>query len=155
MTLAKSNEEAALQRALSGQREHIFEALQGLDEGDLRRPVLPSHWTCLGLVNHLSLDVERFWFQAVVAGEQRAIEDVLGSSANAWDVGVRESTETVLESYKRNIGLADAIITARPSTSHPPGGQISSAPGASIASERSSSRCYRDRHPRRPARCGA
>jgi hypothetical protein len=53
---------------------------------DLRRHVLPSRWTCLGLVNHLSLDVERFWFQAVIAGEAIAVEDVLGSSGNAWDL---------------------------------------------------------------------
>jgi len=105
-----SNEYQVLLRYLKGQRERIFEALEGLDLDDLRRQVLPSHWTCLGLVNHLSLDVERFWFQAVIAGEEAAVEDVLSSSDNAWDVGIEDSAEAVLEGYRHNIERADAII---------------------------------------------
>jgi uncharacterized damage-inducible protein DinB len=104
------NEQQVLLRYLKGQRERIFEALEGLDVDDLRRQVLPSHWTCVGLVNHLSLDVERFWFQAVVAGDRAAVDDVLGSSDNAWDVGIEDSVEAVLEGYRRNIERADAII---------------------------------------------
>ena len=76
------------------------------------RQVLPSHWTCVGLVNHLSLDVERFWFQAVIAGDQAAVEDVLGSSGNALDVGIEEPVEAVLDGYRRNIERADAIIAS-------------------------------------------
>ncbi|WP_373314677.1 mycothiol transferase [Streptomyces longispororuber] len=45
----------------------------------MRRPVLPSGWTCLGLVHHLALDDEKFWFRAVAAGEQAAIEEILGA----------------------------------------------------------------------------
>ncbi len=107
-----SNEQRALLRALNDQREHIFEALDGLGVDDLRRQVLPSRWTCLGLVNHLSLDVERFWFQAVIAGEQTAIEDVLGSSGNAWDVGIEDSADTVLQGYRHNTERSNAIIAA-------------------------------------------
>ncbi len=110
MPSATSNERQVLLRYLKGQRERIFEAMEGLDVDDLRRQVLPSHWTCLGLVNHLSLDVERFWFQAVIAGDQTAVEDVLGSAGNAWDVGIEDSADAVLEGYRRNIERADAII---------------------------------------------
>jgi uncharacterized damage-inducible protein DinB len=112
MASATSNEHDALLRALNGQREHVFEALEGLDVDDLRRQVLPSRWTCLGLVHHLSLDVERFWFQAVIAGDHAAVEDVLGSSTNAWDVGIEDSAEAILEEYRRNIEHADAIAAA-------------------------------------------
>lgn len=63
-----SAEEQVLAGALNRQREHILEAVQDLRADDLRRPVLPLGWSCIGLVNHLSLDVERFWFQAVIAG---------------------------------------------------------------------------------------
>jgi len=110
MPSAPSNEEQVLIRYLEGEREHIFEALEGLDVGDLRRKVLPSQWTCLGLVNHLSLDVERFWFQAVIAGDWAAIGDVLGSSNNAWEVDVEESADAVLQGYRHNIECADAIM---------------------------------------------
>ncbi len=92
-------------------REHIFEALNDLDDASLRRQVLPSGWTCLGLVSHLSLDVERFWFQAVIAGEEAAIADILGSSSNAWEVSDNESAEAVLERYRRNIDRSDLITS--------------------------------------------
>jgi uncharacterized damage-inducible protein DinB len=95
---------------LNGEREHIFDALEGLAVDDLRRRVLPSRWTCLGLVNHLSLDVERFWFQAVIAGDLPAVDDVLGASGNAWEVGIEETPDEVLQAYRRNIERADAII---------------------------------------------
>lgn len=58
----------ALVDALTAPRRHVLLALDGLADEQLRRPVLPSGWTCLGLVRHLALDVERFWFRAVVAG---------------------------------------------------------------------------------------
>src|SRR5258708_38188314 len=64
-----STEGNALLESLTGQRRHVLGILEGLSEEDLRRPVLPSGWTCLGLVHHLALDVERFWFRAVMAGE--------------------------------------------------------------------------------------
>jgi hypothetical protein len=35
----------------------------------LHREVLPSGWTCAGMVRHLALHVERFWFREIVAGE--------------------------------------------------------------------------------------
>jgi Protein of unknown function (DUF664) len=110
MPSATSKEHEALLRALTGEREHILAALEGLGVEDLRRPVLPSRWTCVGLVNHLSLDVERFWFQAVIAGDQTAVGDVLGSSGNAWDVAIDDSAEAVLQGYRSNIERADAII---------------------------------------------
>ena len=48
---------------LRSQRRHVLGILEGLDEEALRRPVLPSGWSCLGLVRHLALDDERFWFR--------------------------------------------------------------------------------------------
>jgi uncharacterized damage-inducible protein DinB len=110
MAQATSNELPVLLRYLTGEREHILKSLEDLDADELRRPVLPSAWTFLGLVNHLSLDVERFWFQAVTAGETAAIENVLGSSDNAWKVGIEDSAEAVLEGYRRNCRRADEII---------------------------------------------
>jgi uncharacterized damage-inducible protein DinB len=114
MPSAISEEERVLSGALSRQREHVFEAIEGLDARDLRRQVLPSGWTCLGLINHLSFDVEHFWFQAVIAGEEGAVEDVVTSSGNAWDLSASESAEAVLQRYRADIERADAIIANRP-----------------------------------------
>jgi len=65
---AMIEESRALLSSLSDQRDHVLGILEGLSEEALRRPVLPSGWTCLGLVRHLTIDVERFWFRSIVAG---------------------------------------------------------------------------------------
>jgi len=56
--------------SLNAQRDHVLGILEGLSEEALRRPVLPSGWTCLGLVRHLAIDVERFWFASIIAGKR-------------------------------------------------------------------------------------
>ena len=75
----------------------------------MRRPVLPTGWTCAGLVQHLALDVERFWFRRVMAGEQ-VEPDEFGD--DGWQVHPEVSVAAVLDLYRREIALADKIITA-------------------------------------------
>ncbi|MEW2573469.1 DinB family protein [Streptomyces sp. NPDC047070] len=101
----------ALLRVLDGQRRHVLGILDGLDAKDLRRPVLPSGWHCLGLVQHLALDVERFWFRAVVAGDEEVIHG-LTSGDEAWKVAPEVPAIDVLDRYRREAELADAVITA-------------------------------------------
>ncbi|MGI8668028.1 MAG: DinB family protein [Jatrophihabitans sp.] len=104
-----TTEIGALLAALNSQRRHVLGILDGLDEQALRRPVLPSGWSCLGLVRHLALDVERFWFRAVVAGEPVELE----SGDGAWQVGAELSADAVFELYRQEAELADAIVAAR------------------------------------------
>ncbi len=77
-----TKESQALFSCLADQRNHVLGILEGLSDEDLQRPLLPSHWTCAGLVHHLAIDVERFWFRAVVAGEPMPDDD----PDNAWQV---------------------------------------------------------------------
>jgi hypothetical protein len=98
----------ALLGALNQQREHVPGILDGLPEPALRRPVLPSGWTCLGLVRHLALDVERFWFRGVAVGEP------VDQPAGAWQVPPGETASVVLDLYRREIALADAVIAVTP-----------------------------------------
>ncbi|MEW2624991.1 DinB family protein [Streptomyces sp. NPDC048106] len=109
----QSSETRALLRSLDGQRRHVLGILDGLDATDLRRPVLPSGWHCLGLVQHLALDVERFWFRAVVAGDEAVIRG-LTSGDEAWQVAPDVPAADVLDRYRQEAALADAVITATP-----------------------------------------
>src|SRR5260370_2246189 len=95
--------------SLAAQRRHVLGILEGLCEQDLGRPILPSQWSCAGLVHHLAIDVERFWFRAVVAGEQLPDDDW---PDNAWQVPADLTAAAVLDLYRREIELADAIIAA-------------------------------------------
>jgi uncharacterized damage-inducible protein DinB len=112
-----TDDKAMLLDHLNGQRRHVLGILEGLSEEDLRRAVVPSGWTCLGLVYHLALDVERFWFRAVVAGEQtiiQAVLDGLEKTGDAWEDPPDVPAEEIFTLYRQDIERADAIITATP-----------------------------------------
>ncbi|WUH92223.1 DinB family protein [Streptomyces sp. NBC_00433] len=109
---------ATLLDCLTGQRRHVLGILDGLGEADLRRPVLPSGWSCLGLVRHLALDVERFWFGAVLAGDPAVIA-ALDEEPNAWLLDPEVPAAAILDLYRRETSLADAIITATPPDTAP------------------------------------
>ncbi|MFF0681206.1 DinB family protein [Streptomyces tendae] len=111
MTTAPSPETRALLSFLHGQRRHVLGILDGLDPDALRRPVLPSGWNCLSLVQHLTLDVERFWFRAVVVGDEEVIES-LGDDGDAWEVGPEVQAGEILGRYRAEAAHADTVISA-------------------------------------------
>ena len=106
-----ASERASLLSGLTGQREHVLAQLAGLTDEQLRRPVLPSGWSCLGLVRHLTLSDERYWFEVVVAGGPL---DFWPEGENGdWQVGPQEPSEQVIAAYRAAITRADKIITSR------------------------------------------
>lgn len=111
MTAADAAERDLLLRRLDGQRRHVLEQLDGLSDEQLRRPVLPSGWSCLGLVRHLTLSDERYWFEVVVAGEPL---DFWPEGENGdWKVGADEGATGVIEAYRSAIARSNEIVTAR------------------------------------------
>ncbi|MFI7431843.1 DinB family protein [Micromonospora sp. NPDC049836] len=106
-------ENELLIKHLDGQRRHVLGILEGLDEDALRRPVLPSGWSCLGLVRHLTENDERFWFRCVVGGESEIIA-TLSRTANAWQVDPDVPAAVVLDRYRQEIDRANAVIAATP-----------------------------------------
>lgn len=109
---APDPERAMLLSYLNAQRDHVRGILEGLDEEALRRAVLPSGWNCLGLVRHLALDVERFWFAGIVAGEQSVIRESAEGPDDAWQVGDDVPVESVFNLYRQETDHADAVIAA-------------------------------------------
>lgn len=55
-----NRERELLLRHLNAQRHHVLAAIDGLSDEQLRRPVLPSGWTILGMIKHLSLGDEHY-----------------------------------------------------------------------------------------------
>lgn len=110
MTTSPSPERDLLLRRLNGQRRHVLEQLEGLTDDQLRRPVLPSGWSCLGLVRHLTLSDERYWFEAVMAGGGL---DFWPEGPNGdWLVAPDEPAEQVLDAYRAAIANTDTIIAS-------------------------------------------
>ncbi|MFE9451845.1 DinB family protein [Streptomyces sp. NPDC006739] len=100
----------ALKNALDRQREHVLGVLKGLSEEDLRRPVLPSGWSCLALLRHLTLDVERFWFPGVIAGEPDVAGQLVAGAEAHWCVPEGMSSGEVFADYRAAITRADAVL---------------------------------------------
>lgn len=59
----------------------------------------------------LALDVERFWFRAVITGDQEVIA-ALDDIDDAWQVDPGIPPADVLADYRRQTKLADTVITA-------------------------------------------
>jgi hypothetical protein len=109
-------ETSALLASLTIQRNHVLGILEGLTDDQLRRPVLPSGWSCLGMVQHLTISDERFWFRGIVGGDSACVS-ASADEAKAeaiWQVAPDAPAAAVLEAYRQEIELADAVIAATP-----------------------------------------
>ncbi|MDN5765566.1 MAG: DinB family protein [Humibacillus sp.] len=104
---------------LRAQRQHVLGIVEGLDDEALRRPVLPSGWSIAGLVNHLAVDDERFWFQAVVAGDTDVIAEIDAGAGDAWQVPNEVSGREVVDRYRAEAARSDSVILATPLDDEP------------------------------------
>lgn len=102
----------ALVSSLDAQREHVLGILDGLSPEQLRAPRLPSGWSCLGLVQHLALDVERYWFSCIMGGEALdALSEDDRDATGAWRVDADVPAASVLERYRSEIEASNAVIS--------------------------------------------
>ncbi|WP_026374284.1 DinB family protein [Agrococcus lahaulensis] len=105
--------------ALDAQRRHVLAAVDGLTDAQLRAAVLPSGWSPIGLVRHLTLGGERYWIHTVMAGEPLDYWPIdrpeldEGRPAD-WRVEPHESTDAVLDEYRDAIARSDGILAALP-----------------------------------------
>jgi uncharacterized damage-inducible protein DinB len=115
------DEKQVLFNSLSVQRAHVLGVVRALSDEQLRQPALPSGWNCVGMVNHLSIDVERFWFREVMADEPGVGNEFRSESGSAWDVDPGEAPEKVIASYEAEIERADLIIGSTALDAEPAG----------------------------------
>lgn len=112
------DEKELLLDALTEQRKHVVGILQGLTSEELHRAVLPSGWSSLGLVSHLALDVERFWFREVLVAETSDDASEIDSES-AWWVPPGTSPQFVFDRYRHEVERANAVIIATPLDASP------------------------------------
>jgi hypothetical protein len=66
----------------------VLDILNGLTDEELRTSKMPSGWNSLGMVRHLALDVEHYWFRCIVAGEPLSFFPTdSGSEGGEWQLG--------------------------------------------------------------------
>jgi hypothetical protein len=115
-------ERAALTAYLQAQRCSVLAIVDGLAERDMRRPVVPTGWTPLGMIEHLA-GAERFWFQRVVAGisdAHRGASPETGTETDNGPFATGRDVSEVITFYREQAArsseiLADAALDARPS----------------------------------------
>jgi hypothetical protein len=109
------SERDRLIECLDTQREHALGILEGLSDEELRRPVLPSNWSCLGVVKHLALDVEHYWVRCIVAGESLDFFRENGlENDGAWRVAPEETPEAIFGLYRAEWARSNEILSATP-----------------------------------------
>jgi hypothetical protein len=80
---------------LDAQRKHVAEQVGAMPAAARRRSHVPSGWTPRGVIRHLTLDVERVWFRAVLAGERLDLPE----GYEGWTAPEDQSDEDLLEQY--------------------------------------------------------
>jgi len=100
---------------LDAQRRHVTEQVEAMPAQARRRSQVPSGWTARGLVRHLTLDVERVWFRAVMAGERVD----LPRGYEGWTAPEDQSDEELLDQYATECALATAAIEPLSLTAEP------------------------------------
>ncbi len=106
----------ALVQSLEAQRAHVLGILDGLDDTSLRRATLPTGWNCLGMLRHLAVDVEWFWFGQIVAGEPMPKSD---PATTTWEVGPDTAPQQITDLYRTQIGRANEVIAVTPLDAEP------------------------------------
>lgn len=91
---------------LDATRTHVVEQVTALPAESRRRAHVPSGWTPRGLLRHLTLDVERVWFRAVMAGEPVAIPQ----GYDGWLAPDALTDEQLLQDYADECRLATEAV---------------------------------------------
>lgn len=106
------DERTSLASWLDSQRETILWKIEGLDDEQLRRVMVPSGLTLLGLVKHLTA-VEHGWFVVNFAatGEQHMFESDDDPDLD-FHVQPEETAEQIVEGYKRACERSKEIYAA-------------------------------------------
>ena len=93
---------------LESKRRHVVEQVRAVPSEARRTSRLPSGWTPLGLVHHLTFDVERVWLRAAMAGEQVEIP----SGYDGWLAPTDLGDDEILEAYVVECREATAAVEA-------------------------------------------
>jgi hypothetical protein len=107
---------SVLMAKLRAQRQHVLATLNGLSSAQLHTAVPPMTWAPIAALHHLALDVERWWFQAIVAHDPLALAYFEANPGGAWSVP--EGTD-VFSLYQGECEKGDTVISSAEPDSTP------------------------------------
>lgn len=101
-------EQDLLEAFLDYHRATLLQKVDGLSDADLRRRLVPSATTLLGMVKHLAY-VERSWFQKVFAGEDLPVPWTEEDPDADFRIEPEETTAEILAFYQEQVRRSRAI----------------------------------------------
>jgi uncharacterized damage-inducible protein DinB len=111
---------------LDAQRRSVLAIVEGLGDDELRKPVVPSGWTPLGLIEHLA-GAEYYWFDIIAAGAGGDLPGPEETDESAQDrdapFTTTDSKEEVFDLYRDQCARANALLASTP-LSTPPRGRV-------------------------------
>lgn len=117
--------DAMLRVFLRAHREVVLAVVDGLDEEDGHRSVVPTGWTPAGLLEHLG-GAEWHWFQGVVAGKQPELAGDLAEDQPRYDpltvlFTSDSSSAEVVTLYRDQCAESEAVLAKTPLSAPPLG----------------------------------
>jgi Protein of unknown function (DUF664) len=107
-----AGESEALRTSLQRHRELMLWKIEGVDDDALRRPMVPSGTTLLGLIKHLAC-VEYLWF-CITFGRETEPLPFADDDSEDDDADSRiepdETTDDIIAFYHRSWSAADRVI---------------------------------------------
>ena len=94
---------------LDFQRATLLWKLEGLDDEQVRRAMVPSGTSLLGIVKHLAY-VERSWFQGVWAGQEISLPWTEEDPDADWRIEPEETTGQVVALYDDECDRSREIV---------------------------------------------
>jgi uncharacterized damage-inducible protein DinB len=105
------SEAETLRGFLDFHRATLLWKLEGLDDEQLRRAMVPSGTSLLGLVKHLAY-VERSWFQRVWAGQEVSFPWTRDDPDADWRIEPDETTADIVALYNGECDRSRQIVAA-------------------------------------------
>ena len=90
-------------------RATLLWKIDGLSDEELRRSMVPSGTSLLGMLKH-SAYVERWWFQAVFAGEDAAFPWTDEDPDADWRIEPDETSAAIIALYQGEVERSRAIV---------------------------------------------
>jgi uncharacterized damage-inducible protein DinB len=109
----EADELTTLMASLQRHRDVVLWKLEGLDDEQLRRPMVPSGTSLLGLVKHLA-NAEYGWFCETFGVPTEPLTDISADPEADMRAAEGETTEQIVAFYRRAWAASDASIRARP-----------------------------------------
>jgi len=103
-----TTESDVLLASLDAQRAHALGAIDGLSDEQLRQAVLPSGRNCLGMIKHLALSDEHYWFRSIVGGEP--LDFFPDEPGGDWKIAPSDSAGDITGLYRDEIQRSNSIL---------------------------------------------